>query len=132
MKNKPKLNILLVFVLILLIIGIFYFFYNQKENNILNKKEVTPDSSSNSLSNWGGSDKFVFIEDYKVEQPVYNGGDFPSGTKTTVFKKGDIIEGKYGVVGCQGIGCVPPEVVKVVIDGINLAIDKTILVPYKK
>lgn len=125
MQNKSKLNTILLFIIIvLLVIGLVYIYSK--------KKEITPEAPlPNPVSTWGGSDKFVFIKDYKVEQPKYNGGDFPSGTETTIFKKGDIIEGKYGIVGCDGAGCIPPEVVRVVINGQNLAIDKTILVPYK-
>lgn len=127
MENNLKLNkILLVIIIILLAIGLVCLYFSKKETN----QTPTP-SSSDSASTWGGSDKFVFIQDYKVEQPIYDGGDFPSGTKKTIFKKGDVIEGKYGIVGCYGEGCIPPTVVRVVVNGQNWAIDKTILVPYE-
>ena len=64
-----------------------------------------------------------------ISQDVYNGGDFPSGTKITTFNKGDIIMGKYETNGCQGQDCVPERVVMIEVNGQNRAIDSSILMP---
>ena len=74
--------------------------------------------------------EFIFTQDYKVEQANYNGGDWPSGAKVTKFKRGDVVEGKYGIDGCEGVNCVPPKIVMIIVNGQNIAVDTSILIPY--
>lgn len=74
---------------------------------------------------------YIFIEDFSVRQAVYSGGDFPSGTKVTHYKKGQIIQGREGLDGCQGEGCVPEKIIIVNVNGQNWPVSKSILVPYK-
>ena len=74
--------------------------------------------------------KFVFMQDYKVEQDDYSkGGDWPTGKKITIFKKGDVVSGEYGLNGCQGEGCVPLTIVIIDVNGQNWPVDTLILQP---
>ena len=73
---------------------------------------------------------FIFAQDYRVEQDDYsNGGDWPTGKIVTLFKKGDIVSGKYGSNGCRGEGCVPDQIVSININGQNWPVDNLILQP---
>jgi hypothetical protein len=74
--------------------------------------------------------QFIFTHDYQIKQPIYSGGDFPSGTRITNFNKGDIVEGAYSSMGCQGTGCTPVEVVIINVNWQNWPVDKALLEPY--
>ncbi len=77
-----------------------------------------------------GESLFVFTKDYEVEQDVYSGGDYPSGTTVTMFKKGQVVAGKYGIKGCQGAGCTPTPIVNFNVNGQNWGVDRATLVPF--
>lgn len=74
--------------------------------------------------------QFIFTQDYKVEQQTYGPvGDFPTGTQTTIFKKGDIVEGTYALQGCHGAGCTPVEIVEINVNWQKWPVEKSILIP---
>jgi hypothetical protein len=74
---------------------------------------------------------YIFLEDFSVKQAKYDGGDFPSGSINTYYKKGQIVEGREGLNGCQGEGCVPEKIIIINVNGQNWPVSKSILVPYK-
>ncbi|MBP9766114.1 MAG: hypothetical protein KBD12_02745 [Candidatus Pacebacteria bacterium] len=113
-----------IIIVVLLTLSILYYFYQPYDQRKLvgqQKQSVICTSSC-----------YIFLEDFEVKQSVYSGGDFPSGTKTTQYKKGQIVEGKSSSTGCQGEGCVPEKIIIIHVNDQNWSVSPTILVPYKQ
>ena len=104
-------------VTIAVIIGIGYYSY-QKEDRQAKNTVCT-------------SSCYIFLQDYSVEQPNYNGGDFPDGTIVTRYRKGQIVEGKEGISGCEGAGCIPEKIIVINVRGQNWPVSPSILVSYE-
>ena len=112
------MNKVIIGLLIVVVFVIGYYFYQSKDTS---PKSVACASSC-----------YIFVEDFSVKL-VNNVQDLPNpdNTKTTLYKKGQIIEGNQGLRECHEQGCIREEIIIINVDGQNVGVSKTILIPYK-